>query len=301
MFCTTQDIKELLMISNSPTQNVFDAETLLLDYDDSYLQNILITSASEVVKAIRRNTPYQDALSPITLIENVTSRLTYQKIVKGSVVVANDITLAIVYVENVDYVIDYYNGTIAIASTGSSIPSGGTVYVWYLPFTVLSRDTDYSIDYSKGTIRRVFGTSVPSNSICFIDYAHSDQTVPDAAITSAIKRAQSIISDNLSEQYSLSSPDEGLKSAAMYFTAYLLSLALSSREITLARSDSSSDISNAFRSIAKDFLATAQTNFSKYLKTSSMNTLEIIANRAASPANQRAITPPTVTHRDRKF
>lgn len=294
-------MKRLLMVSESPTTNVFDAEITLTAYDDTYLEHTLITSGSEILKVARQASPYHDAHSPITLIENVASQLTYQKAVKGSVVVASDTILSTVYTENVDYVIDYSNGLINIGSSGSSIPSGTSVHVWYLPYTVLSRDSDYTIDYTSGAIRRLYGTTIPDGSSVMVDYAHSDYTIPDAAILEAMKRAESIIEDNLASGYSLTSGCEGLKSAAMYYTAYLLCLALACREGILARSSNAAEIAREFRIMAQSFLEIATYNFSKYLKVSSLPTAEIISNRAASPSNTRAITPPAIVTRERRY
>lgn len=272
-------IKQIIQSVEVPNPSIFNERVSFSLYEKSSLPHTNIDADSESVKIIRHGTPYADSGNPITLNAGVAVSLDYQKISWNSVVVASDAILSTVYVENDDYVIDYSSGTIERASVGSSIADGGAVYVWYTPFTVLVNGDDYNIDYSFGTINRRAGTSIPDGATAFVDYSFAAASITDDAIEECISQAEAYIEPRLKTNYSLESTDEGLKSAATYFSLYLLSLSQSFKSLRELKVDNADDIARRWNDLSDKYLAVANSHFSKYFHVSSLSGGGLIQNR----------------------
>lgn len=284
-------IKKIIQSFEVPNPSVFNERISLSLYEESSLSNTNIDADSESVKIIRLATPYADSNNPITLNAGVPVSLDYQKLVWDSVVVASDAILSTVYVENDDYVIDYSSGTIERSSIGSTIADGGSVYIWYTPFTVLINGDDYNIDYSFGTLNRRAGTSIPNGATVFVDYSFAAASITDDAIEECISQAEAYIEPRLKNSYSLESTDEGLKSAATYFTLYLLSLSQAFKSLRELKVDNADDIARRWNDLSDKYLTVANTHFSKFFNVSSLNGGGLIQNRYVSQRKRIKYSP----------
>jgi len=286
------------------SDKVFVSEQLnnrlkLVLFNKAQLEFTNITEDSEKVKIIRVNAPHADSHNPITLNDQDPVDLDAQKIAWDSVVVASDLILTTVYVESDDYIIDYENGAVSRSSIGSTIPNGGTVYVWYIPFVVLTTGDDYNIDYNTGEINRRAGSSIPNNATVYVDYNHTETAPGDALLLELIEEMEAMIVPKLKGGFSVDSADKGLKAAATNYVLYAFCLAASLKELNIAGRNTSDDLARRWHDLADKYLALAKSMFSKYLSVSTQQLGGLIQNRFAEN-RKRTIQSPTITARLRR-
>lgn len=267
-------------------------------YDWEQLEQSNVTEGSECVKIIRVNTPQADSHNAITLNDQVGVDLDAQKIVRDSVVIASDLVLTTVYTENSDYIIDYENGVVARTTSGSTIANGGQVFVWYIPFVVLSEGDDYSIDYESGLVRRRIGGSIPNEATVYVDYNHTEISASSALIGELIEEMEAFVEPRLKSSYSLESTDKGLKAASTNYVLYSYCLAAGMKELTTARRDQSDDLAKQWGMLGDKYLANAEKMFAKYLSVTTQQVGGLIQNRYVASRRRQAISP-SVTNRTR--
>jgi hypothetical protein len=172
---------------------------------------------SEKVKGKEQSVPIQEQLSFSS--SDVVS-LSHQEVIEDTVVVAKDSSLGKIYVENIDYSIDYDNGTITRSPSGS-IPQGSEVVVWYLYFRVYAKDTDYHIDYEKGQITRMVSGAIEDGQRVLADYTAEFGLLSDEVIANAIVEANDKILKVIDPSF-VNSIDQSLVTAETYLTVSIL-------------------------------------------------------------------------------
>jgi hypothetical protein len=181
------------------------------------LPHVLLLPGSEKVKAKEQNIPTQETIG---FVSSDTMQLAHQEFIPDTVVVANDSSLGEIYVENVDYSIDYDNGKITRIPTGS-IPMVSSVVIWYLYFRIYTKDTDYKIDYVKGQIKRVASGEVEDSQWVLVDYTVEFALLREEVIENAIKEANDQIINYIDSSYA-NSTDQSLVTAETYLAVSIL-------------------------------------------------------------------------------
>lgn len=292
-------VKQFIQDNPIVKPNVINEPVVLEGVDQIQLNNSNILDDSWDVKIIRQAAPSADSHNPITLNSTTEVSLDNSFIVPDTVVVADDTLLSTVYVENDDYIIDYLNGTIARASTGTSIPNGGQVYVWYIPFVELTETTDYLFYPDTGKIARISTGSVPNNATVFVDYQTISSSPSDDAITKAIEFAEAHIKNKLKGSFDQSSMDTDLTSGATFLSLYILSLSQAFAILADARYSYSDDIAKQWFSLSSHFLTLAKSHLSRFINVQDLHGAGVIQNRFAGN-RRRTVYSPTVTPRRRK-
>jgi hypothetical protein len=188
---------------------------LVSDTYASLLHSHIVTS-SETIKAIENSIPTQESL---TLNDDAVS-LSNQMISPGTVVCANDNSLTTVYQENIDFTIDYLNGTIKRID-GGSISSGSTISAWYLFYHAYQKNIDYTIDYARGRISRLISGNIEDGQELLIDYQLGATEFSDDEVNQCILEAESEITLLIDDSYT-ESVDPALQTAATYLSLSLL-------------------------------------------------------------------------------
>ncbi len=181
------------------------------------LPHINILSDSEMVKGKEQNVPTQENVSFSS--SDIVS-LAHQELIPDTVVVAKDSSLGEIYVENIDYSIDYDNGKIT-RIPDASIPQGSEVVIWYLWFQIYTKDTDYHIDYNKGQIRRITSGEIEDGQWVLADYTVEFGLLNDEVIANAIVEANDKILKVIDPSYS-NSTDQSLVTAETYLAVSIL-------------------------------------------------------------------------------
>ncbi len=257
--------KHLQQTSAAPTE-IEDEAHVLSGTDEVQLEHLSVSSGSEEVKTIDIGSPYSQGAKILTGT-NWTS-LTRQDLVPDTIVVTGDQALDTVYVEGTDYVVDYELGKIRRVS-GTSIPDGGTVYVWYFYFTVHIKDTDYEIDYSSGKLNRIDGGGIADSSTVYVDYSTSAGTVTDDLIGEAITEAEDKILARLKDEYSASSTDQGLKTGATELSLAIICNGKAMDMMLNLPSDEADGAACQWRQMSHRFAAQAWETLDRFLKARS--------------------------------
>lgn len=177
--------------------------------------NLLLNS--EKVKGKEQTIPIQEEVSFSS--SDVVS-LSHQELIEDTVVVARDSSLGKIYVENIDYAIDYDSGTITRLPDGA-IPQESEVVVWYLYFRIYVKDTDYRIDYDKGQITRMASGAIEDGQRVLADYTAEFGLLSDEVIANAIVEANDKIVKVIDPSF-VNSIDQSLVTAETYLAVSIL-------------------------------------------------------------------------------
>ncbi len=250
------------MQSDIAAASMENEQHTLWSTDAVQLNSAVITEDSEKVKTIDLSAPYEAGGK----ILNGTSwrSLDHEEIVPNSVVVADDALRSTVYTEGEDYVIDYDQGKIRRIA-GGAIGDGATVYIWYLYYTVHTCDTDYTIDYDAGTLVRIGAGNIADGGIVYVDYTTTASSVPDALIEEAITEAEDKIVARLSDGYSASSTDQGLKTGATELAIAIVANAKAMNIMNRLQSSDSDDMARQWREMSHRYENQAWKTLSRFL------------------------------------
>jgi hypothetical protein len=181
------------------------------------LPHILLLSDSEKVKASEQNVPTQEIIS---FASSDSVNLSHQELIPDTVVVAKDSSLGEIYVENVDYSINYDGGSINRISSGS-IPPDSPVVIWYLFYRLYVRDTDYQINYTKGQIKRLSSGDIEDGQWVLVDYTVEFALLSDEVIENSVQEASHQILQYIDPTYA-NSTDQSLVTAETYLAVSIL-------------------------------------------------------------------------------
>jgi hypothetical protein len=190
-FTTKEIVKKHILDHHLGSTNVENEAVRLLGTEWLQLQKHIILEGSEKIKGKEQLEPNREDIS---FSSADTQGLSHAELIQDTVVTASDSSLGIIFVENVDYHIDYDTGEITRLA-GGSIPQGASVTIWYLYYRVYEKGIDYDLDYSRGRIRRISSGAIESNQMILADYMAEYGALDDDAIVNAISEANSRIID----------------------------------------------------------------------------------------------------------
>ena len=257
-FTTKELVKKHILEHHIGSKIIYDEAVQLLANDISNLQNCVILASTESIKAKEQNEP---TLENISFADGDSIILSHPKLIPDSVVVSNDSSLGRIYIENVDYGIDYSTGQIRRIASGS-IPAGGNVVIWFLYYRIYQRGIDYDIDYQRGTLRRRTSGDIESGQWVLVDYTTEYGNIDDEAIENAIVEANQQLVTFIDDVYRDSS-DRSLVTAETYLAISIVCRIRAMESISPSRGadTKSSDamswraLSDMYRREAYDILA----------------------------------------------
>jgi hypothetical protein len=215
---TTKDIVKKHILDHHLGSTLIENEPIRLTGNDSVsLQKRMILKGSEKVKAKEQLEPVEEIVS---FTGSDTFDLSHSELIPDTVVVAGDSSLGTVYLENIDYHIDYDTGEIKRIDSGS-LAAGASVVIWYLYYRIYQRGVDYDIDYHKGNIRRRSSGDIESGQRVLVDYTAEYGGLDDEAIDNAITEAHEQVLSYIDDTYH-DSADRSLVSAETYLTVSII-------------------------------------------------------------------------------
>jgi hypothetical protein len=191
-----------------------------------------VDDSSFVVKAVRSN----DLTKVTAIVGESQILLVGSPIIPGSVLVASDGSLGQLWVEGLDYVVEYGSGAISIKA-GSSISNNQEVTVWYQEYHVYSPGADYLMDSSRGSIKRVASGDIGDGETVYLDYSPLFSSYKDELLSNAVAEANALVERAVDPNRQFGA-DVVLQSAATYRTLEIVCRASAARELSsLGRND----------------------------------------------------------------
>ncbi len=155
-----------------------------------------LVDGSVIVKARRSMTPVRETR---TLADGWII-LNHAQLVPGTVLVASDSSLGIVYTENVDFIVDAGNGRIKRLDSGA-IAYAQIVSTWYAFYHVYVEGDDFTLNAALGTISRKSAGLIGDGQEVVVDYTVALGTVSDQVIEQAITESAETVLALVSDAY----------------------------------------------------------------------------------------------------
>lgn len=220
------------LVSAFPTAEQVVNQALYFKSDD-YLPffNGAIDGSLLKVKALKSNSLSR---TNITLDSSPVS-VSASPVVPGSVVAASDSSMGTLYVENLDYAIDYSVGTIAVKS-GGSLSAGQTVTVWYQKFALYTEGIDYQVKADSGEIKRVASGDVTDGETVYLDYSPIYASFNEDVLNNAVAEANSLVEQEVDPDGQFGA-DRTLQAAATQRALAIICRTAAARELSSRRGE----------------------------------------------------------------
>jgi hypothetical protein len=209
-------VKKHVSLDEIPGGTKGDYPVTFIDLDWVNLPGRGLVENSVAIKTLKGNEPVHER---VTMADGIIP-LTNSRLVRDSMTMASDDSLGRVFVENVDYSVDYSNGTIRRLS-GGSIAEGTTVSVWYYFYSIYAEGVDFSINSQYGMVKRLPGGTIQPNQTVLVDYELSANQLNDELISEAVLEANAVIERELDPGRQFGA-DLALQTAATYLAVSLV-------------------------------------------------------------------------------
>jgi len=253
-FTNAQLVRKHLIEHSAIGQSVENLPLKLVGPTPVKLPSAPLLSASDKVKGKEDLTPRQETV----LLTLAGVQLTSTDLIPESVTVASDSSLGTIYVEQVDFAVDYTAGKIR-RLTGGALTADTTVVVWFVPFRIYTRSVDYKIDYGKAEISRLASGVIEDGQTVYVDFKIDPAFLGQEVIEGAVAEAESQVIFLIDPIY-LDSSDPALATGATYLAVSILAHikaleAMQTEKPSHQLSRSWAIMSNFYRKRAADFLA----------------------------------------------
>lgn len=215
-FTNISQVRHHLYRMNPGEQTIRNHRLRLTSVSEVSLPHSHLVRDTEKVKAMEISIPISETLT----LAGATVSLAHDTLALGTVVCAADSSLSVIYQENIDFSIDYEEGSIIRIDSGS-IPSGTAVTVWYLYYRVYVKGVDYSIDSDRGRIRRLASGAIEDGQELLLDYSLGSSEFSDTEIDQCIAEGEAELVTLIKPEY-LDSDDPALQTAATWLTLAIL-------------------------------------------------------------------------------
>jgi hypothetical protein len=244
-YTTVEQVRQHLIIPYPIEEQVVDQPVTLTGSDYVRFFGGGVDNTSVRVKAVRSHVPVRTSI----VFTEGSVLVSTSMIVPDSVVVASDSSLGTVYVENVDYIVDYGLGRVSIKA-GGCLTSTQQVVVWYLPYALYEAGHDYTLDASGGQIKRLPGGSIASGEMVRLDYRPVFVSVTDEIIENAVALANGMVQTEVDTEREFDA-NPNLSAAATYRALEVVCRASASRE--LASQSGADKIATVWIKLADDY------------------------------------------------
>lgn len=182
--------------ANFGEAGVRNAPLILSGTTPTNLPHAGIREGSATVKARRDNYPVRLTET----LDNAWVILNHAQLIEGTVLVASDSSLGTIYIENLDYIVDFAGGRIKRIDTGA-ITNGQQVTIWYGHYHINSEGDDYTINYAAGQLLRRSNGDIADGQQVLVDYSVSLGSVSDTIIDQAITESGEAVLTLVNESY----------------------------------------------------------------------------------------------------
>lgn len=181
-YTTVDLIKKQTLIPGAESAPAQSVEAVLTGTESAQLAPGRIVTGSVTVKSGTQAAPTAEAATFIT--DTITA--SGAPLVPGSLTLASDSSLGVIYSEGTDYTINYLTGSLTRAPSGL-IPPGSSAHLWYFPYTLYVDGVDYSVDEANGRVTRIASGAILSSQRVTVDFkaeapGFSDDVFNEAAL-----------------------------------------------------------------------------------------------------------------------
>lgn len=191
-YTTASLVKKHAPTPRSLTEQSVSQELTLKGTTSEVISPGPIVKGSLLVLAVTQNIPSSDKVTFTT----TSITLPDKPLVVGSVTVADTESLGLIYVEGVDYIVDYTSATVTRVS-GGAIQAGASANVWSVPFQQFSEGDDYSVDHTSGSLRRVSSGSIEDGARVTVKLLHSTHGIDDQTYDEAVTEANQLVASTV--------------------------------------------------------------------------------------------------------
>lgn len=228
-YTSAEQVRRHLIVPYPVEDQIVDQAVTLLSNDYVVFYGGGVDPTSLRVKSMQASKPTRS----IVTFDNGVAVVSAGMIAPDSVVVASDSSLGAVYVENVDFIVDYGGGRLTI-KVGGALTSSQQVTVWFLPYALYEEGSDYALDASGGQIKRLNGGSIASGETVQLDYRPVFVSVADEVIENAVAMANGMVENEVDPERQFE-VDSALGAAATYRALEIVCRAAASRELASQR------------------------------------------------------------------
>ncbi len=188
MSYTNMDLVRHHLVAAWPAQDRVCNQLLSVTDDYVTFFNGPVDRSTVVVKSVQGTGPMR---ASVTLADDRTS-LAVAPLVPGTVLVASDTSLGTVYIENVDYAIDYNAAELAL-KTGGALGPGQPVTVWFQPYHLYREGLDYLLDAASARLKRLAAGGIAVGEIVHVDYTPIYQSFNEELVAQAVTEANALV------------------------------------------------------------------------------------------------------------
>jgi len=219
-------VRHHLDLSFPIQSKVYDQAVVLTGYDyvtffgGTVDENLVVVKAARNAELTRSTVTFTGTIAVITA----------SPVVPGSVLIASNSSLGMVYVEGKDYVVDYAGGRVILKS-GGAITVGQTVSVWYQQYHVYSAGSDYVLDSSNGAVRRSASGDIGDGETVYLDYMPTFSSYKEELLANAVVEANALVERAVDPDRQFGA-DPALEGAATYRALEIICRASAARELS---------------------------------------------------------------------
>ncbi|PWB69064.1 hypothetical protein C3F09_10690 [candidate division GN15 bacterium] len=228
-YTTVDRLRSYLAANYAVAERVEDLPVTPRDSQPVRFWGCAIEAGSLKAKSLQSLQPISQSIT-VAIDGNI---LTASPIARGSVVAASDSSLGTVYVENLDYIVDYVRSTMHCKDSGA-ISVGQTLVVWHVPMHVYSEGEDYSVDYETAGLRRSVGGTMASGETVYLDFVPVFAAYDESFLAVAVNEANSRVEREVDPDREFSA-DETLSAAATYLALEIVCHSAAARELSSGR------------------------------------------------------------------
>ena len=224
-------LRQHLEFTQPVSHRISDQQLQILD--DSYVRfyNGSIQKKSVTVKNIQSTVQAKFSLT----VGMTKQQFSSVPLVPGSLLVTTDSSLGTIYKENIDFIINYSEGTFTAIDTGA-LTDGMQLILFAVPYTVYNENQDYRINYDTGSIQRIISGNILPGETVFLDYLPLNSSHSDALLNNAVLEANAIIEMTVDPNRQFGA-NIVLQTAATYQAMEILCRASAARELASGTKD----------------------------------------------------------------
>jgi len=249
-YTNTEQVRHHLALPTAVSEPITDQPVVLINDDFKVFHAGAVEAASVVVKSV-----HSVQLSRASFnLDSSSVSFSSSPVVPGSVVVASDSSLGTVFIENVDYVVDYASGVLTLKA-GGQLSTGIWTTIWYIPFAIYLAGSDYLLREDRGEIRRLAGGAIASGETVLVDFKPVYFSLTEEIINHAVVLANRMVSNEVDAEGEFEA-DPTLGAAATFKALETVCRAAAGHE--LASSRGGDRTATAWMKLADDYAARSE-------------------------------------------